>query len=180
MTLRNTATLVGITSAFTVSGFNLASSHLFVPLMYKLPASTSARMFDGLYHDGMKAVVPLAAVAIASFSFSAYSSDGGGGGGGTKPPSLFLLGSVVPMLRRRAAFAAAAGAVVAMLAWTRVVMMPVNERLLGVSRGAGARAGAKATPEEEVEGLLRRWRWMNYVRGFGALVAGLIALGATL
>ncbi|ROV94067.1 hypothetical protein VMCG_08291 [Cytospora schulzeri] len=73
-TLCNTATLVDITSTSVVSGFNLASSRLFLPLMYRLPVSTSAKMYDRPYHDGMKTVVPLAAVAIASFSFSAHYS----------------------------------------------------------------------------------------------------------
>lgn len=172
--LRSTASLVGITSTLMLSGFNISTSHLFVPLMYKLDKQTSARMFDRLYHDGMKVVVPMAAAGITSFSYLAYSSPS---------PSLagvdFGVGSGVigTSLGKRPAFALAAGLVVATLVWTRVVVMPVNERLVSFAREVGAQDKVSAG---DVEALLRRWWWMNYVRGAGALAAGVLALAASL
>lgn len=164
--LRSTASLVGITSTLMVSGFNISTSHLFVPHMYKLEKQASARIFDHLYHDGLKVVVPLAAAGITSFSYLAYTSP--------PPPSPGVLGS---SLGRRPVFALAAGLVVATLAWTRVVIMPVNERLISIAREVGAKDKVSAG---DVEALLRRWWWMNYVRGAGALAAGVLALAASL
>ncbi|KAG8159135.1 hypothetical protein KVR01_010796 [Diaporthe batatas] len=159
--LRSTASLVGITSTLLVSGFNISTSYLFVPHLYSLDKHAATRIFDRLYHDGLRAVVPLAAAGILSFSYLAYSSS---------PPSpAGALGTTGLGLARRPAFAAAAGLVVATLAWTRLVIMPVNQRLIGIAREVGAKDKVSAA---DVEALLRRWWWMNYVRGAGALVAG--------
>ncbi|KAG6357168.1 hypothetical protein INS49_015045 [Diaporthe citri] len=175
--LRPTASLVGITSTLMLSGFNISTSTLFVPLMYKLDKQTSARMFDRLYHDGIKVVVPLAAAGITSFGYLAYTSPSpspspvGGVGVGV---GAGVLGTG---LSKSLAFSVAAGLVVATLAWTRVVVMPVNERLISVAREVGAKDKVSAG---DVEALLRRWWWMNYVRGAGALAAGVLALAASL
>lgn len=169
--LRSTASLVGITSTLMLSGFNISTSHLFVPLMYKLDKQTSARMFDRLYHDGIKVVVPLAAAGITSFSYLAYTSPS------PSPVSNTNTGVLGTGLGKGPAFSIAAGLVVATLAWTRVVVMPVNERLISVAREVGAKDKVSAG---DVEALLRRWWWMNYVRGAGALAAGLLALAASL
>lgn len=168
--LRSTASLVGITSTLMLSGFNISTSHLFVPLMYRLDKQTSSRMFDRLYHDGIKVVVPLAAAGITSFSYLAYTS--------SSPPSSVGGGGVLGTgLGRTPAFAVAAGLVVATLVWTRAVVMPVNEKLISVAREVGAKDRVSAG---DVEALLRRWWWMNYVRGAGALAAGVLALAASL
>lgn len=174
--LRSTASLVGITSTLMLSGFNISTSTLFVPLMYKLDKQTSARMFDRLYHDGIKVVVPLAAAGTTSFGYLAYTSPspspspvGGGAGVG--------VGVLGTGLSKGLAFSVAAGLVVATLAWTRVVVMPVNEKLISVAREVGAKDKVSAA---DVEALLRRWWWMNYVRGAGALAAGVLALAASL
>lgn len=169
--LRSTASLVGITSTLIISGFNISTSYLFVPHLYKLDKQASARIFDRLYHDGLKAVVPLAAAGILSFSYLSYTSP-------SPSPSYPPVGGVLGTgWGKRHAFAAAAGLVVATLAWTRVVIMPVNERLISIAREVGAKDKVSAG---DVEALLRRWWWMNYVRGAGALVAGVLALAASL
>lgn len=173
---RSTASIVGITSTIMLSGFNISTSHLFVPLMYRLDKQTSARMFDRLYHDGIKVVVPLAAAGITSFAYLAYTSPATSNppaGDGAAAQSVLGTG----LLGKRPAFAVAAGLVVATLVWTRVVVMPVNERLISVAREVGAKDKVSAA---DVEALLRRWWWMNYVRGAGALAAGLLALAASL
>lgn len=172
---RSTASLVGITSTILLSGFNISTSHLFVPLMYKLDKQTSARMFDRLYHDGIKVVVPLAAAGITSFGYLAYTSPAPSNPAVGNDAAQSVLGT--GLLGRRSAFAIAAGLVVATLVWTRVVVMPVNERLISVAREVGAKDKVSAA---DVEALLRRWWWMNYVRGAGALAAGLLALAASL
>lgn len=169
--LRSTASLVGITSAIVLSGFNISTSHLFVPLLYPLDKQTSARMFDRLYHDGMKVVVPLAAAAITSFSYLSYTSS-----------SSFTISTTASRvlgtsLARGPAFALAAGLVVATLAWTALVVMPVNKKLISVAREVGAKDKVSAG---DVVALLRQWWWMNYVRGAGALVAGVLGLAASL
>lgn len=172
--VRSTASLVGITSTLLLSGFNISTSHLFVPLMYKLDKQVSARMFDRLYHDGIKVVVPLAAAGIISFGYLAYNSPSPSPSpaGGVGAGSVLRTG-----LSKSLAFSVAAGLVVATLAWTRVVVMPVNERLISVAREVGAKDKVSAA---DVEALLRRWWWMNYVRGAGALAAGVLALAASL
>ncbi|POS73250.1 hypothetical protein DHEL01_v208356 [Diaporthe helianthi] len=149
-----------------ISGFNMSTSYLFVPHMFRLDKQTSTRIFDRLYHDGLKVVVPLAATGILSFSYLAYTSP--------SPSSVGVLGT---SLGKRPAFVLAAGLVVATLAWTRVVIMPINERLISIAREVGV--GDKVSAGD-VEALLRRWWWMNYVRGAGALVAGVLALAASL
>lgn len=143
--LRST-TILGLTSTLLLSGLNLTTSLLFIPHLPPLPTETSTRIFTHLYHNGMKAVVPLAATGIASFCYLAYA---------TNEPKL----------------AVASGLVASTLVWTRIVVMPVNERLIAISKTT---SGTK----EEVEGLLRAWSWMNYVRGFIALGGGLLALSA--
>ena len=56
-------------------------------------------------------------------------------------------------------------------------MMPANERLISIAREVGAKDKVSAG---DVEALLRRWWRMNYVRGAGALAAGVLALAASL
>lgn len=165
-TFRGTSAILGITSTLVLSGINIGTSLLFVPRMYTLPIATSTAIFDKLYHNGAKVVVPLAGLAITSFGYLSYSAlassdqyhHNGTGDHGA--------GAVL---------AVAAGLVVSTLAWTRVVVMPVNNQLVDMAHDAHLRerAGPKV-----VETLLRKWRWMNYVRGFIALGAGVLALTA--
>lgn len=166
--IRTTATLLGITSTFLLSGINIGTSLLFVPHLYTLPIETSSRIFDSLYHDGAKAVVPLAATSILSYSYLAYTTTAAAAAGATP---------------KRTELVVAAGLVVSTLAWTQLVVMPVNHRLVSIARkgesgkvGGGEKVGGGGM--SEVEGLLASWRWMNYVRGFVAMAAGLVALDA--
>lgn len=124
---RTTATLLGITSSFLLSGINIGTSLLFVPHLFTLPTETSTKIFDKLFDDGAKAVVPLAAASIASFAYLAYET---------------------PL--RRSELAVAAGLVGATLVWTRVVVMPVNERLIEIARGK---------EEGKIGG--GRWQWIT-------------------
>lgn len=169
--VRTTTTLLGITSTFLLSGINIGTSLLFVPHLYTLPIETSTRIFDSLYHDGAKAVVPLAATSILSYSYLAYHH----------ASAAAATTTTNSINGQSTAMAVAAGLVVSTLAWTQLVVMPVNNRLVSIARkgasgkvGGGEKVGGGGT--SEVEGLLASWRWMNYVRGFLALTAGLVAL----
>lgn len=144
------AAVLGITSTLLLSGLNLGTSLLLIPHLPTLPVETSTPIFDAVYHTGAKAVVPLAATSVLSFGFLAYE---------------------VPA--QRGSLAGAAGLVASTLIWTATVVMPVNTRLVNIARGQGKQGG-----KGEVEGLLRSWEWMNYVRGFMALGAGVLALSA--
>lgn len=191
--LRTTTAVLGITSTLLLSGIHIGTSLLLVPQLYNrhspttatannnnndkdrdtLTAGTAARIFDNLYHAGARAVVPLAGTAILSLSLLAGTS------WRHTLPHHHHYPHYYP------SFAAAAGLVASTLAWTGLVVMPVNTRLVAIARGdAGVRAvrGAVSSGSDadrgEVEALLRRWEWMNYVRGFVALGAGVAALGA--
>lgn len=162
--IRGTTAVLGITSTLVLSGINIATSLLFVPRMYPLPIATSTAIFDKLYHNGAQVVVPLAGVGITSFAFLSYYdayyrhhrqaiSPGGSS----------------------TALGVAAGLVVCTLAWTKLLVMPVNDQLLGMAHDAHSREEAGPAV---VQALLRKWKWMNYVRGFVALGAGVLALTA--
>lgn len=189
---RTTTAVLGITSTLVLSGINIGTSLLFVPHLYAITTTTannpdeplpSARIFDGLYHTGAKAVVPLAAAGILSLGGLAASSYYHASNANQH---LSSLSSSLPHLGGHPAaattttttqalpLALAAGLVASTLVWTRVVVMPVNNRLVGLARGR-----AKGSDERgEVAALLRRWERMNYVRGFVALAAGVLALAA--
>lgn len=167
--LRGTTAVLGITSTLVLSGIHIATSLLFVPRMSTLPLATSTALFDRLYHDGVQVVLPLAGLAIASFGYLAatppYHS--------ARPASSSSSSTSTSVVLHVPPLAVAAGLVVSTLVWTRVVVMPVNDQLLGMARDARRREDAGPAV---VETLLRKWRWMNYVRGFVALGAGVLAL----
>ncbi|KAJ4389531.1 hypothetical protein N0V93_007001 [Gnomoniopsis smithogilvyi] len=117
-TVRTTTSLLGITSTLLLSGINIGTSLLFVPHLYTLPIETSIRIFDSLYHDGAKVVVPLAATSILSYTYLAYYH--------------------APTAEQRTELALAAGLVVSTLAWTQLVVMPVNNRLVSIARKGGS------------------------------------------
>lgn len=165
--IRGTTAVLGITSTLVLSGVNIATSLLFVPRMYTLPMATTTAIFDKLYHKGVKVVLPLTALAIASFGYLAASS--------SSALSYDLGGAVSRGYHAGTALTVAAGLVASTLVWTRVLVMPVNKQLVGMARDATLREEAGPAV---VETLLRKWRWMNYVRGFIALGAGVLALTA--
>lgn len=161
--IRGTTAVLGITSTLVLSGINIATSLLFVPRMYTLPIATSTSLFDKLYHNGAKVLVPLASVAVTSFGYLGYDASSS---------SHHLHHE---HRGRSTALSVAAALVLSTLAWTKLVVMPVNDHLLGMAHDAHLREEAGPAV---VEGLLRKWKWMNYVRGFVALGAGVLALTA--
>lgn len=177
--VRTGTAVLGITSTLVLSGIHIGTSLLFVPHLRATttrPTATadnpaepipSARIFDGLYTDGAKTVVPLAATGILSFAGLAASSWANSKHYLSPSLSVRAAAPAVPL-------ALAAGLVASTLVWTGIVVMPINNRLVGLARGT-----AKGSDERgEVAALLRRWGRVNYVRGFAALAAGVLALGA--
>ena len=64
-------------------------------------------------------------------------------------------------------------ATLSQLPWTGLGMMATNNRLNDI---AGSSVEQEKVREEEVVGLLKKWRWMNIVRGLLALTGGLSAV----
>lgn len=164
-TLRGTTAVLGITSTLVLAGVNIGTSLLFVPRLSTLPMASSTAIFDRLYHDGAQVLVPLAGVGIASFGYLSYYYH----------QSAPVLASSHGSSSFSPVFGVAAGLVASTLLWTRTIIWPVNQRLIGMARDAERRemAGPNVVNED-----LRRWRWMNYMRGFVALGAGVLALTA--
>ncbi|KAH7246376.1 hypothetical protein BKA59DRAFT_197793 [Fusarium tricinctum] len=140
----------GLTSSLLLAGVNLGSSHLTVPLLYPQPNAVSTPFFKDFYTRGALTLVPLAIFSGASSGIVAY---------------------LVPA--QRTFWVVAAAATLSQLPWTGLVMMPTNNRLndIGVSSVEQEKAS-----QEEVVGLLKKWRWMNIVRGLLALTGGLSAV----
>lgn len=161
--IRGTTAVLGITSTLVLSGLSIATSLLFVPRMYPLPLATSTALFDKLYHNGVQVCVPLTVVAAAALGYLGHHSYHYHGAS-----------SSYHQYDHRG-LSVAAALVLSTLAWTGLVVMPVNNRLLDMAHDAHKREEAGPAV---VEALLRKWKWMNYVRGFVALGAGVLALTA--
>lgn len=158
-TLGNISLVLGISSSLLVSGTHFSSSLLTVPLLYNLPADTSVQVFSNFYRSSAKIAAPLTAFSTTMLGLSAY----------------FLAGSRQWF---NIALGHAAGLTFAAFFWKKLVMMGVTGVLLDNS------AGVKLTDEvdqAEVERLLRKWKWMNLVRGcfiFSGGLVGLVVLSA--
>ena len=149
-----TAQVLGLTSSLVLAGINIGASHLTLPLLYTRPASISTPLFSELYIRGALTLVPL---GIFSGSCSA------------------LVAYLLPAQRQY--WAIAAVATYAQTPWTLFGMMKTNNRLNAI---AASKVEQEKVSEEEVVGLLRRWAWMNVVRGLLALVGGLTSVYAVM
>jgi hypothetical protein len=149
-----TAQVLGLTSSIFLSGINIGTSHLTVPILYTRPTSISAPVFNELYTRGAATLVPL---CIFSASCSA------------------LVAYLLPSQRKL--WATAAVATIAQLPWTIFGMMKTNNRLNTI---AASKNEQEKVGEEEVVGLLRQWAWMNVVRGVLAMVGGLAGVWAVI
>lgn len=142
-----TLQVLGLTSTLILSGINFGASHLTIPLLYNLPIPISSRAFSSLYHRGAMTVVPITLFAGLNFGALAY---------------------LIPA--QRITYAVAGIVPLSALAWTQLVMMGTNQRLCGFAEMGEAER--EKVSVQEVDELLARWRWMNFVR------AGLAAVGA--
>ncbi|EXJ80036.1 hypothetical protein A1O3_08322 [Capronia epimyces CBS 606.96] len=152
----STSALLGLSTSLYLSGVHFSASQLTLPILYRLPAATSTSIFTELYYRGAKTIVPLALLSSLSTGLAAILDP-----------------------ERRVGYAVAAGLTLATLPWTRLAMTGTIETLIGLSNDAAAR---EKVQDGEVEGLLRRWNWMNLVRsvldGMGGIVALLVAFKA--
>jgi Domain of unknown function (DUF1772) len=147
------AQVLGLTSSIFLSGINIGSSHLTVPILYTRPASISTPIFNEFYLRGAATLVPLSIFSASCSALVAY-----------------LLPS------QRNLWATAAVATIAQLPWTILAMMKTNNRLNIIA----ASKTEQEKSQEEVVGLLRQWAWMNVVRGLLAMVGGLAGVWAVM
>lgn len=149
-TLLRTTTGLGILASLILSGIGLGTSHITLPFLYPLAPSTSTPLFTQLYHRGAATIVPLGLFGAFCLGASAYLDP-----------------------EKRTAYAIAGLATLSQLLWTLVVMMGINQRLLAIAGDGRIR---EKVDHAEVEGLLRKWKWMNNVRAGMALVGGVVGL----
>lgn len=145
-----TAQVLGLTSSIFLSGINIGCSILTIPILYTRPASISAPIFNEFYTRGAATLVPLSIFSATCSALVAYLR-----------PS------------QRKIWTTAALATIAQIPWTLLVMLGTNNRLNAIAAGAHA-------SEAELVGLLRRWAWMNVLRGLLALVGGLAGVIAVM
>lgn len=106
------------------------------------------------------------------------------------PPPVAVSSTSALTGRASTGYAVAAGLTLSALVWTNFVMMKTNNRLVELDRviqqqqqqqQTGKDDDATATTagevdEQEVVELLKRWQWMNMVRGGLALMGGAVSL----
>ncbi|KAF5235153.1 hypothetical protein FAUST_7278 [Fusarium austroamericanum] len=140
----------GLTSSLVLAGVNLGSSHLTVPFLYNQPTSVNTPFFKEFYTRGALTLVPLAIFSGASSGIVAY---------------------LLPA--QRTLWTVAAVTTLSQLPWTGLGMMATNTRLNDIAASSVEQEKAN---QQEVVDLLKKWRWMNIVRGFLALAGGLTAV----
>ena len=153
-TIIRTTQVLGLTSSIFLSGINIGTSVLVVPILYTRSTSISTPIFYELYTRGAATLVPIIIFSASCSALVAYLD-----------PS------------RRTLWAIAAMATIAQLPWTLLGMMKTNNRLNTI---AASKNEQEKASEEEVVGLLRQWAWMNIVRGLLALVGGLAGVWAVI
>jgi Domain of unknown function (DUF1772) len=147
-----TTQIIGLTTSLFLSGVNAGASYLTLPILFTQPPSVSTPIFQTLYKRGAVSLPPL---AVFSSLCSAY------------------LAFALP--EQRSLYVVASMGTLAMIPWTLVAMMETNNRLCAI---ADSKIEQEKVKSEEVEALLRKWTWMNYVRSGLMMVGGLTGLFA--
>lgn len=142
----------GLSTSLILSGINIGSSLLVLPVLYTRPPSISTPIFRELYHRGAVGLVPLGIVSGLASCTAAY---------------------LYP--RQRSVWLFVGATTMAQMPWTLLVMMETNLRLCEIGE---SKALAETVGQMEVVGLLRKWTWMNLVRGCLPLIGGLTGLWA--
>ncbi|KAF5017684.1 hypothetical protein F66182_10369 [Fusarium sp. NRRL 66182] len=145
-----TLQVFGLTSSLVLAGANLGASHLTLPLLYSQPTPVSTAFFKQFYTHGALSLVPLSIFSAASSSLVAY---------------------LVPA--QRILWSVSAAVTLAQLPWTVFGMMSTNKSLILL---ADSSVGQEKVNKDEVVSLLKRWKWMNVVRGLLAFTGGLAAV----
>ncbi|KAH8705669.1 hypothetical protein BGW36DRAFT_367976 [Talaromyces proteolyticus] len=151
------AKLASISASLLASGIFFSSSNLVIPLLSKLDHQrVTPGAFADFYHAGLRVVVPLTIVGSASSAVVAFLSKD---------------------KTERLVWSTAAVATFAVLPWTRLGMWQTINTLLKIADETGSGAGVVSEKEKKVvvQGLLTRWKTMNYARSAFTLVGGLIA-----
>ncbi|RMZ73869.1 Noranthrone monooxygenase [Pyrenophora seminiperda CCB06] len=160
----NTTQAWGLAGAAFLSGFIACFSHAGVPTLSLAPVDVLVHEFRTMYIIG-KSTSPLIAItATLCNGYSAYRF---------KDDTALIAGVVSPF----ALYLAATICVPTIIPYTILYMEPkVNRKLLmlGGMVEKGAKASDLGVSKAEVQGLLIRWKGMNFVR------AGLVGLGAVL
>lgn len=166
--LLTTASLLGLTTSLYASGIHFSASHLTIPLLLPLPTQQSLPAFKTLYNRGAQLLVPLTLLSVLSSATASYLS-----------PSTPLNPLRNPRgVSARLGYAIAALSTVSALVWTAAVMLGDIGRMLELDEQlVGKKGRGEGTEREEVERLLRRWRWQNLVRAGCGLVGGVVGLG---
>ena len=147
-----TAQVLSMTSSIFLSGINIGASLLTLPILYTRPPSISTPFFNEFYNRGAVTLVPLGLFSASCSALVAY-----------------LLPS------QRTLWAVAGVSTFAQVPWTVLVMMTTVKRLNAI---AGSKVEQEKASKQEVVALLRRWTWMNVVRGGLAALGGLIGVWA--
>ncbi|KAL6243143.1 hypothetical protein RBB50_009694 [Rhinocladiella similis] len=156
-TILRATSFLGLSSSIWVSGISFSQSFLTIPLLLGLPSETSTPIFKDLYYSGATLIVPLAVTSALSTATAAYLD-----------------------AEKRTGYAVAAVATISILPFTAAFMFKCIHRLIAIADDAKIR---EKTQPGEVDGLLTRWKWMNFVRagmsGIGGVV-GLLVYSGTL
>ncbi|OIW35449.1 DUF1772-domain-containing protein [Coniochaeta ligniaria NRRL 30616] len=149
-TLLRATSLVAVTSAIWQSGIHFSNSQLVLPILYRQPVGVSTAVFAELFRRGTNAIVPLMAITALATGTSAYLDP-----------------------QKRMQYAASGLLTLSILPWTIFVMMGVIQQLITIAEDPKIQ---EKTSHAAVEGLLRSWTWMNFVRAGLSLAGGLVAL----
>jgi ABC-type multidrug transport system permease subunit len=145
------AKALALPTPFILAGYGASFSQNTVPLLYAVPSNIAAKVFEGVYHNGAKFIVPGALTTIACSSYLAYA---------------------VPSQRKF--YIGTAAMVASTQLFTLGVMMGGIQRLIDISVASVAEQ-EKADATGETVKLLKAWVWQNWVRVGLNLGAGLAA-----
>ena len=150
-TILTAAQALSFTTSLILAGMNFSASQLTLPTLYPLAPSTSTPIFRNIYLRGAATLVPLGIFSASCSALVAYQH---------------------PSPSQQQLWAAAGVATISQLPWTLLVMKGTIDRLnmFAISGKGGGK--------EEVVVLLKRWAWMNFVRGGLAMVGGVVGVFA--
>ena len=140
----------GAGSALWLSGFYFCSSQVAIPPLLALPAKLAVTSWNTIYYRAIPIVVPMTVLSVIATGTTAY---------------------LVP--EKRIEFGVAAVSTLGGLAWTQLMMVKTNNRMMALEKDG---VELEKVGDGGVRELLGKWKGLNTVRaGFG-LVGGGVAL----
>jgi hypothetical protein len=149
-TMLRATSLVAVTSSIWLSGIYFSNSQLVLPILYRKPVGVSSAIFAELFQRGTNAIVPLMVISALATGTSSYLDP-----------------------QKRTQYAISGLLTLSTLPWTIFVMMGVIQQLITIAEDPKIQ---EKTSQAAVEGLLRSWTWMNFIRSGLSLAGGLLAL----